>query len=145
MSRLTSYKVPTYVAFAGTLSSRGISHINLGGADFGSSTGKSHPGVYNTSTTYNTSSLGYAWRLHLRGKGRISNCRVRSAKATSQSSSPWQPAFRTRCISISLGLAPVIVVQAARRYCLAQIPTYLYRHVDDSASAHHPYFHPMHS
>ncbi|KAF8506706.1 hypothetical protein F5888DRAFT_1644641 [Russula emetica] len=36
-------KVPTFVAFAGTLSSRGISNINLRGADFGGATGESHP------------------------------------------------------------------------------------------------------
>ena len=33
-------KGPTFFAFAGTLNSRGISGINLGGADFGGTTGK---------------------------------------------------------------------------------------------------------
>jgi len=35
------HKVPTFVAFAGTLSSRGVSNINLRGADFGGATGMS--------------------------------------------------------------------------------------------------------
>ncbi|KAI0285302.1 hypothetical protein BGY98DRAFT_945253 [Russula aff. rugulosa BPL654] len=42
-------KVPTFVAFAGTLSSRGISNINLSGADFGGATVWSMPGGFTSS------------------------------------------------------------------------------------------------
>jgi hypothetical protein len=39
-------KVPTFFAFAGTLNSRGVSGINLGGADFGGTTVWSMPGGF---------------------------------------------------------------------------------------------------
>src|SRR6266850_3968466 len=41
---LTSPEVPTFIAFSGTLNSRGVSGINLRGSDLGGTTGKSPKG-----------------------------------------------------------------------------------------------------
>jgi len=42
-------KGPTFIAFAGTLSSRGVSGINISGADFGSTTVWAMPGGFSSS------------------------------------------------------------------------------------------------
>jgi len=67
-------KAPTFIAFSGTLTSRGVSGINLRGAEFGGTTGTSPKTFYKVSIIHDVGSLVHAWGFYLEREGRISDC-----------------------------------------------------------------------